>query len=272
VLDNSCYFPRVVDMVADILKDTVKQYVVISTISVYAGYEQVGMTEEAPLATLEDPTTEEVTGETYGGLKVLCEEAARTAMPDKTTVIRPGLIVGPMDRTDRFTYWPVRVSRGGEVLAPGDPAQGIQFIDVRDLMSFTLQCIEEQHFGTFHCTGKAEAVSIGGLLEQSHEVTDSDASFTWVPADFLEEHEVAAWQEMTCWIPAEGEYAGFGSVDVSRALGAGMKLRPLRSTVVDTLEWWRTQPENPDGPRTELRAGLAPEKEQKVLAAWHERG
>lgn len=271
VLDNSCYYPRVIDMVADIVKDVVKQYVVISTISVYAGYEEVGMNEDAPLATLEDPTIEEVTGDTYGGLKVLCEEAAQNAMPDKTTIIRPGLIVGPMDRTDRFTYWPVRVERGGEVLSPGDPDQGIQFIDVRDLMSFTLKCVEAQRFGVFHCTGKSGAVSTGKLLTESKKVSGSDASFTWVPADFLEEKEVQPWQEMTCWVPAEGEYAGFGSIDISRALDAGMKLRPLKKTIADTLEWWKAQPENPEGPRTDLRAGLAPEKEAEVLAAWHAR-
>jgi 2'-hydroxyisoflavone reductase len=271
VLDNSCYYPRVIDMVADIVKDVVEQYVVISTISVYASYDQVGMTEDAELATLEDPTTEEVTGETYGGLKVLCEQAARSAMPDRTTVIRPGLIVGPMDRTDRFTYWPVRVSRGGEVLAPGAPDQGIQFIDVRDLMSFTLKCIEEQRFGVYHCTGKADAVTTGKLLTQSLEASESDAQFTWMPSDFLQEQEVVPWQEMTCWLPADGEYAGFGSVDVSRAMKAGLGFRPLKSTIEDTLEWWSTQPENPEGPRTELRAGIAPEKEEKVLAAWHAR-
>lgn len=272
VLDNSCYFPRVIDLVADIVKDSVRQYVVISTISVYADYAQPGMTEDAPLATLEDPTVEEVTGETYGGLKVLCEQAAQRAMPDRTLVIRPGLIVGPMDRTDRFTYWPVRVSRGGEVLAPGMPDQAIQFIDVRDLMSFTLKCIEEQRSGVFHCTGKSGSIRTGGMLEKSRAQTGSDATFTWADAAFLEEHEVEAWSEMPCWIPPEGEYAGFGSVDVSRAIAAGLEFRSLDHTIRDTLEWWRVQPENPDGPRTELRAGIAPEKEAEVLEAWHARG
>jgi len=271
VLDNSCYFPRVIDLVTDIVKDTVKQYVVISTISVYSGYDLTGMTEDAELATLEDPTTEEVTGETYGGLKVLCEQAAQRALPDRTTVIRPGLIVGPMDRTDRFTYWPVRVSRGGEVLAPGEPDQDIQFIDVRDLMSFTLKCIEERQLGVFHCTAKAGSITTGGMLEQSRKISGSDATFTWVDADFLEQQEVAAWSEMPCWIPPEGEYAGFGSVDVSRAMAAGLSFRPLSDTIHDTLEWWKVQPENPEGPRTELRAGIDPEKEAKVLAAWHGR-
>lgn len=272
VLDNSCYVPRVIDLVTDIVKDSVEQYVVISTVSVYAGYEDQGMTEDAPLATLEDPSTEEVTGETYGGLKVLCEQAARRALPDRTTVIRPGLIVGPLDRSDRFTYWPVRVSRGGEVLAPGEPTQAIQFIDVRDLMSFTLKCIEERRFGTFHCTSQAGLNTTGKLLEQCRAVTGSDAGFTWVPAEFLEEHEVQAWSDMPCWLPAEGEYAGFGTIDVSRAVAAGLKFRPLEATIADTLEWWKIQPESADGPRTELRSGLAPEKEAAVLEAWHARG
>lgn len=272
VLDNSCYFPRAVDMVVDIVKDSVKQYVVISTISVYAGYEESGMTEDSALATLEDPTVEEVTGETYGGLKVLCEQAAQNALPDRTTVIRPGLIVGPLDRSDRFTYWPVRVSRGGEVLAPGAPDQGIQFIDARDLMSFTLKCIEERRFGVYQCTSQAQSVSTGALLAGCKQATQSDAEFTWVDAAFLEEHEVEGWSEMPCWIAPEGEYAGFGSLDVARAIGAGLSFRPLANTIRDTLEWWAIQPENADGPRTELRAGIAPEKEAAVLAAWHERG
>ena len=271
VLDNSCYYPRVVDMVVDIVKDTVRQYVVISTVSVYAGYETVGMTEDAELAVLEDPTVEEVTGETYGGLKVLCEQAAQKVLPDRTTIIRPGLIVGPMDRTDRFTYWPVRVSRGGEVLAPGSPDQAIQFIDVRDLMSFTLRCIEAQRFGVFHCTGKAGSITTGKMLQQSKEISGSDAEFTWADADFLEAQEVSAWGEMPCWIPPEGEYAGFGSIDVSRAIAAGLTFRPLADTIRDTLEWWKIQPENPDGPRSELRAGIAGEKEAAVLATWHAR-
>ena len=271
VLDNSCYFPRVVDMVVDIVKDTVSQYVVISTISVYAGYETVGMTEDAELAVLEDPTVEEITGETYGGLKVLCEQAAQRVLPDRTTVIRPGLIVGPLDRTDRFTYWPVRVSRGGEVLAPGDPDQSIQFIDVRDLMSFTLRCIEDSQFGVYHCTAEAGSITTGSMLRQSREISGSDAGLTWVTADFLEAREVAAWSDMPCWIPPEGEYAGFGSVDVSRAIAAGLVFRPLEDTIRDTLEWWKVQPENPDGPRSDLRAGIDAEKEAAVLAAWHAR-
>jgi 2'-hydroxyisoflavone reductase len=272
VLDTSAYFPRVVHNAMDALDGNVEHYVLISTISVYAAFDQPGMDETAPVATIEDQTTEEVTGESYGALKALCEQAAETRMPGRVTNIRPGLIVGPLDRTDRFTYWPVRVARGGEVLAPGTPEQTIQVIDVRDLANFAVRAMEERIAGVYNATSSPGLFSMGELLETSRKVSGSDASFTWVSPEFLAEHEVAPWSEMPVWMPPEGEYAGFDQVNVSRAVAKGLSFRPLTQTVRDTLDWWKTMPELEEDPRTELRAGIAPEKEKTVLEAWHARG
>lgn len=271
VLDTSAYFPRAVNDAMDALAGNVGHYVLISTVSVYAAFDQPGMDEDAAVATIEDETLEEVTGESYGALKALCEQAAEAKMPGRVTNIRPGLIVGPLDRTDRFTYWPVRVSRGGEVLAPNAPEQTIQVVDVRDLAAFTVTCMEERVAGVYNATSKPSLFSIGELLETSKKVSGSDARFTWVSAEFLAEHEVAPWSEMPVWMPAEGDYAGFDQIDVSRAMAKGLTFRPLSDTVRDTLDWWKTMPELEEGPRTELRAGIAPEKEERVLAAWHAR-
>ena len=271
VLDTSGYVPRVVRDAAETVRDEVDRYFFISTISVYASFEQRHMDEDAPLVRLEDPSVEEVNGETYGGLKALCEQAVEEAMPGRVCTIRPGLIVGPMDRTDRFTYWPVRVSRGGEVLAPGEPTQAIAFIDVRDLAEFIVRCMEDGVTGVYNATSDPGRFTTGQLLETCKRVSGSDARFTWVPADFLEAQEVAPWSEMPVWLPAQGEYAGFGTVEVRRAMAKGLHFRPLEKTVSDTLDWWRTQPESAEGPRSALRAGIAPDKEQKVLAAWHAR-
>jgi len=271
VLDTSAYIPRVVDGATQVLRDNVDHYCLISTISVYATHANHHMNEDAEVGTLEDPTVEEVTGETYGPLKALCEQAAERAMPGRVSTIRPGLIVGPMDRTDRFTYWPVRVSRGGEVLAPNRPDQGTQFIDVRDLAAFVVKSIEEKISGVFNATSKDGQFHMGQLLETCKKVSGSDASFTWVDEKFLEEQEVKGWSEMPCWVPTVGDFAGIMDVDVSRALAKGMKIRSLDKTVKGTLDWWASKPESTEEIRTQLRAGIDPEKEAKVLAAWHAR-
>ena len=272
VLDTSAYYPRVVNEAMDALEGNIGHYVMISTISVYAAFDQPGMDETAAVATIEDESIEEVTGESYGPLKALCEQAAEARMPGRVSNIRPGLIVGPLDRTDRFTYWPVRVSRGGEVLAPDRPEQTIQVVDVRDLAAFTLKCMEERIAGVYNATSAPGLFSIGELLETSKKVSQSDATFTWVSPEFLAEHEVAPWSEMPVWMPPEGEYAGFDQIDVQRATAKGLAFRPLEQTVRDTLDWWKTMPELDGEPRTQLRAGIDPEKEQKVLEAWHARG
>ena len=269
VIDTSGYVPRHVRLSAELLAPSVAHYLFISTISVYRDYSVVGMDESAPIATLADPTTEQITGESYGALKALCEAAAQDAMPGRTTVIRPGLIVGPEDRTDRFTYWPVRVDRGGEVLSPGAPTDPIQFIDVRDLAEFIVVCLESRILGTFNADAPAGVLTMGKLLDTCREVTGSDARLTWADADFLAQQNVSPWQDMPCWVPAVGPEAGFGKVNTEKAHAAGLGMRTLDDTVRATLAWWRTEPEDR---RKTLRAGLAPEREAAVLAAWHARG
>ena len=206
VLDPSAYIPADVTRSATLLAPNVGHYLLISTISVYKALNTPGMDETAPLATLKDPTVEQVTGETYGGLKVLCEQAAEKAMPGKTTVIRPGLIVGPGDTTDRFTYWPVRVAKGGEVLAPNSPNDFVQCIDVRDLANFIVSCLENRSTGIYNADGPQAGLTIGRLLETSKQVSKSDATFVWVPTAFLEAAEG----------PPVERHAGVGAADGRR--------------------------------------------------------
>lgn len=286
VLDTSAYIPDDVTRSARLLAPRVGQYLMVSTISVYAANDTPGQDEDAPLATLPDPTVTEVTGETYGGLKALCERAAEAELPGRTTIVRPGLIVGPGDTTDRFTYWPARADRGGEILAPGTPQDPTQFIDVRDLAAFLLLALERRHVGIYNADAPAGSITMGRLLETCRDVSrrmntiycvrapcpqppGHDASLTWVPADFLAAQGVSPWQDLPAWIPAEGEYAGFGRVSTTRAHAIGLRIRPLEDTVGDTLAWWRELPEER---RAKLKAGLAADREAAVLAAWHARG
>lgn len=267
VIDTSGYEPGVVRQSAELLAKSTQLYTFISTISVYAALPQPGMDERAPLAKLPegaDPDAR-VTGETYGAQKVLCEQAAAAAMTGRVLNIRPGLIVGPYDPTDRFTYWPVRVARGGEVLAPGRPETVTQFIDVRDLAEWTLRMVEAGQTGEFNATGPQAPLPMGDLLEACRQVSGSDARFTWVDEKFLLEHEAQPWTELPLWIPeSDGENAGMSAVSIQRALEAGLTFRPLADTVQATLAWAATRP-----PDYVLRAGLSREKEAQLLSQYH---
>ncbi|SDW67226.1 SDR family oxidoreductase [Lysobacter enzymogenes] len=265
VLDTSAYIPADVTRSAKLLAPKIKQYVLVSTISVYAKND-VPSDENSPLAVLADPTVDKVSNETYGGLKALCEKAAEAELPGRATVVRPGLIVGPGDNSDRFTYWPARADRGGEILGPGSAQDPTQFIDVRDLAAFLLTTIERGQFGIYNADGAPGALTMGALLRESQRASGKKSSVTWVPADFLEAQKVSAWGDMPAWIPARGEYAGFGRTSVSKARAAGLTYRPLRETVRDTLAWWRKLPEER---RAKPKAGLSAQREGEVLAAWH---
>jgi 2'-hydroxyisoflavone reductase len=267
VIDTSGYVPRHVRDSATLLKDA-RQYVFISTLSVLADNSRPGMDESAPVGKLEDETVEKVTGETYGPLKALCEQAAEGAMPGRVTNVRPGLIVGPGDPTDRFTYWPVRVARGGEVLAPGTPADPVQFVDVRDLAEWTMRMVDGGHVGVYHATGPEKELGMGGVLEACKRVSGSDATFAWADADFLEAQKVSAWSDMPIWIPPRGDSVGFARVSSAKAIAEGLVFRPVAETAKDTLAWWRTLPEERRG---KLKAGIAPGREAEVLKAWRER-
>jgi 2'-hydroxyisoflavone reductase len=265
VIDTSGYFPRELNDSMAVLAGAVGHYTFISSISAYADFSRAGLTEDAPLATLADPGVEEITGDTYGGLKALCERTAEAAMPGRTLVIRPGLIVGPYDPTDRFTHWPHRVAAGGEVLAPGRPGREVQFIDARDLAEWTLRLAEGQVVGVYHATGPAAPQSFGGLLDVCQAVAGGGAEITWVGEPFLEERGVKPWSELPLWLPeSDASYAGFQRVDCSRALGAGLTFRPLERTVRDTLDWAGTRP-----PDRAWKAGLTRAREAELLTAWH---
>ncbi len=195
---------------------------------------------------------------------MLCERAAEAALPGRVLTVRPGLIVGPHDPTDRFTYWPVRVAEGGAVLAPGEPDMPIQLIDVRDLAAWTLDLIEEGTTGTFNAVSTPGRFTFGGLLATCREVSGSNASFVWVNQDFLSGQDVKPWHELPLWIP--GEAKNFSLVSNAKAAAAGLKIRTLAQTVADTLAWHAELPAN-----RAWRAGLAREKERTVLSAWRER-
>ncbi|MFT5234557.1 MAG: 2'-hydroxyisoflavone reductase [Candidatus Krumholzibacteriia bacterium] len=274
-IDNSGYIPSTVKASAELLKGRVKRYIFISSISVFADFSKKGLDEKSEVGQLTDEelsaaqTMDDISGTNYGPLKALCEQANTAIFGKNACNIRPGLIVGPMDRSDRFTYWPVRVAKGGEVLAPGTADTVTQVIDVRDLAEFMVLAAEKNYSGTYNATSPAEELTMGELLHTCKKVSGSDASFTWAEAAFLEEQEVAAWSDMPVWVPLDGEDSGHPFINVNRAVKAGLTFRPIAETVRSTLGWWATvDQERRDGP---MRSGLAPEREAEVLAAWHEK-
>jgi 2'-hydroxyisoflavone reductase len=271
VVDPSGYVPRIVRASAELLRGSVGHYVFVSSISVYAFPLPPWFDESAPRAVLADET-EEVTGETYGALKARCEDVVREVFADAFTNVRAGLVVGPHDPTGRFTYWPERVARGGEVVAPGDPERFVQFVDVRDLGAWLVRAAAEGVVGDFNATGPESRLTMGGLLEACRAVSGSDAELVWLPEDFLLAEGAGPWMELPLWLPRED--ASVLQVDVSRAVAAGLAFRPLRQTIGDTLAWAR-EVDRPGGALVsgiELEeAGLRPEKEAALLAAWKSR-
>jgi 2'-hydroxyisoflavone reductase len=201
----------------------------------------------------------------YGPLKVLSEQEAEKWFPGKALIIRPGLIVGPGDETDRFTYWPVRIERGGEVLAPGETTDPVQFIDARDLAEWTIRMVEQGATGTYNATGPSRTLTIKQMLHDIKQATKSDARFTWAKAEFLLEQKVFAWSQMPVWVPGQSEMAGFSTINNQRALTKGLTFRSVSDTTQVTLEWFRRQPAER---QAELRAGITAEREAEVLAAW----
>jgi len=275
VIDNPTTLPVWVRDAAQILKGNVERYVFISTISVYADTSKP-VDENSPLAEYKgaDPMKETMKNvidskfQLYGPLKALSEKEAEKWFPGKTLIIRPGLIVGPGDETDRFTYWPVRIDRSGEVLAPGERDDPVQFIDARDLAEWTIRLVENGVTGVYNATGPAKQFGIGDMLDQIKAALNSNANLTWIPADFLEQQKVSAWSDMPVWIPPRGEEAYAARINIERALNKGLTFRSLAETARDTLAWFKSQqPER----QAKLRAGLAPEREKEVLAAWHAR-
>jgi len=270
-IDNPTTLPFWVRDAGRVLHGKIKHYVFISTISVYADNLKPA-DESAPVAsyTGKDAMAETMeslraNGELYGPLKALSEKEAETQFPKETTIIRPGLIVGPGDETDRFTYWPVRLARGGEVLAPGDGSDPVQIIDARDLAEWTIRIAEAHTLGTFNATGPKHPLQMKEMLAGIAAAIHADAQLLWVPTDFLESEKVEAWSDMPVWVPARGETAGFAKRSIAKALAAGLTFRPLDATAADTLAWFKQQPSER---RAKLRAGLTPAREAAVLSKW----
>ncbi len=259
VIDVPGDVPRVVHQSAQLLADAVDRYVFVSSISVYPEFPVPGMDETAAVAKIDDETNEDVSAN-YGALKVLCEREVERAFLGRSLVIRPGLIVGPHDPTGRFTYWPVRAHRGGEILAPDSPAVPLQLIDARDLGDWTIRMLERRATGVFNATGPAEPLTMGEFLETAMAVCNPNTSLTWVAEAALLEQKVVPWSDLPLWLPSGG--ANMLRVGITRALDAGLSFRPLAETVRDTLSWALAQP--PGQPSV----GLSPERERDLLAAW----
>jgi len=269
VIDNPTTLPAWVRDAAQILKGNVERYVFISTISVYGepktGPDETASTEKYQGADPYKETLEAMKAggyKTYGPLKALSEREAEKWFPKKTLIIRPGLIVGPRDETDRFTYWPVRIERGGEVLAPGSADDPVQFIDARDLADWTIRMVENGEIGIYNATGPAKPLGVGRMLDEIKAALKSNARFAWVTEDFLTQQKVEAWSDMPVWAGREG---GLARAKIDRALGKGLTFRPLAETARDTLTWFKSLPQDR---QSKLRAGLTPEREAEVLSAW----
>ncbi|MFC5467539.1 NAD-dependent epimerase/dehydratase family protein [Cohnella suwonensis] len=265
VIDTSGYVPRVVRQSVERLTDAVGLYVFVSSISVYDGFREPRKDETHATGTLDDPLTEDV-AKAYGPLKASCEEVVREGFPGRALIVRPGLIVGPNDPTDRFTYWPVRLREGGETIAPGLPDAPVQFIDVRDLAEWIVRMAESRRTGTYNATGPAIRTTMKDFLERTNQASGGGAGFEWVDNEFLLANGAGPWMELPLWIPGTGETADARymlDVDIDRALAEGLTFRPLEETIEATLEW--------DDARTDgkvRKAGMNAEKEKKILDLW----
>lgn len=255
LIDCSGYTPAQVERSTAALGERARHVVFVSTISAYAGFEPGRVYDEsAPLA---------AGHEGYGALKARAEEALLAACPGRAAVVRPGLIVGPHDPTGRFTYWPRRVARGGEVLAPGRPERPVQFIDARDLADWCVALAESRTTGTFNAVGPRLAMR--ELLETCRDVAGSDARFTWIPDGALLALAVAPWTGLPLWLPeSDPAFGGMLLADLARARAAGLRTRDARATIADTLAW---TPDEHDIAAARPVATLTPEREAECLAA-----
>jgi 2'-hydroxyisoflavone reductase len=265
VIDTSGRVPRVVRQSVELLVEAVGRYAFVSTKSVYAAFPPEGVSERSPVIEL-DPGAREDDAANYGGLKVLCERLVERAYGERALVLRPGLVVGPHDPTDRFTYWPCRLARGGEVLVPGDAGRALQMIDARDLAAFAIHAVERSLSGTYNVLGPRDPLTMGGLVAACAAEAATAAELTWVTDDFLLDQEVVPYRDLPLWMPPTAGREGFMRADTSRAARDGLTLRGIRDTVADTLAFGRTL-----GPDHVWRAGLAPERERRLLELWRSR-
>ncbi|MBB3110262.1 2'-hydroxyisoflavone reductase [Paenibacillus phyllosphaerae] len=262
VIDTCGYVPRVVRQSVQLLAGQTSHYTFISSISAYADFAQGPIDENSALGQLEDPDTEDI-GAYYGPLKAACEQVVAEQFQSGTLIIRPGLIVGPHDPTDRFTYWPQRYAEGGTVLMPGAPGRPIQFIDVRDLAEWTIRMVEVKAGGAYNATGVHPSLTMGDLAEACERVTETNAKTEWVSEAFLHDQGVGEWMDLPLWVSERMNWLYFMNVSIHKALAGGLTFRPLEQTIADTLAWHRSR-----HPYTEWRAGLRPEREQELLRAY----
>ncbi|WP_064091656.1 NAD-dependent epimerase/dehydratase family protein [Rossellomorea aquimaris] len=264
VIDTCGYVPRVVEQSLQYLKDQAKQYVFISTISVYRDFKNGRNQEAYPVGVVEDPTIEKMTGETYGPLKAACEQLVRQEFPENHLIIRPGLIVGPFDPTDRFTYWLDRFSKGGDMVIPGAKTREIQWVDVRDLVQWTLTKAEESVGRTFNVTGPSDFYTMEDFIDDlSKEFMDQPPKQNWIEDSFLIKNDIQPFTELPLWVPVNDETPdGYILADITKAKKQGLSHRSPRATIQDTWEWHKNRN------KTELKAGLKEEKESHLLTQW----
>ena len=267
VVDDTGYIPKFVRMSSDLLAPNTGYYLFISSISAYAGFSQPN-DESSPRGVLENPDEEQITDISYGPMKALCEDYVRQAFGTRSSIVRPGYIVGPLDPSDRFTYYPVRVARGGEMAVPGTPADPIQVIDVRDLAHFMLDLVERRVDGSFNAVTPPGALTMGGMTDTCQRVSGADTRFTWIDEDFLARELKPEEMNFAPWGPMRGAEAGAALTAITRAVAEGLRSRPLDETFRDTLAWHATRPAER---QAQLRSGLSPEREARLLAAWHAR-
>jgi 2'-hydroxyisoflavone reductase len=265
-VDTSGFFPRVVRMSTELLRDAVEHYTFVSSISVYPKFTK-GMDETAPVSRLDDPGTEEITEETYGALKALCEEAAEEVMPGRVLNVRAGLLVGPYDNTDRFTYWVRRVSTGGRVLVPAPPGRPVQVIHAGDLAGWILRMGEQRRGGVYHGTGPPTPHTMEEFLATCKSAAGGNAEWVWTPEEFLNQEKVTWWQDVPLCL--EEKESAVMEVDVTKAVDDGLVFRPLLQTVRETLAWDTQRP-----PGTRLAAGLKADREVELIqrTSTHWRG
>ncbi len=269
VIDDTGYIPKYVRMSNEILAPNVGYCLFISSISAYASLAKPN-DEHSPTGTLSDPDIEKITEDTYGPMKALCEQYTAAAFQGRVSIVRPGYIVGPLDPTDRFTYWPVRASKGGEMLAPGTAHDPIQIIDVRDLSTWMMRLVESRATGYFNAVSPPRAMTMGGLITASLNASPkAGTKATWVNEDFLAAHWKREELDLPPWAPMKGDEAAAGLTSTQPALKTGLHCRPLETTVRDTLAWFQTLPAER---QEKLKVLIDSKKEADTLRAWHEAG
>lgn len=269
VIDDTGQIPKYVKMSAELLAPNVGYCLYISSISAYSSFAKPN-DENSPTGKLSDPNIEKTTDETYGPMKALCEQYSAEAFKGRASIVRPGYIVGPLDGSDRFTYWPVRASKGGEMMAPGTPHDPIQIIDVRDLAAWMMKLAHDRTTGYFNAISPPERFTTGDIIKASLQASPSAGTkATWVPEDFLAKQWKPEELDLPPWSPMSGETAGASLTSTARAQKAGLKTRPMQETVNDTLKWFQSLPAER---QAKPRAGIDPKKEADTLRAWHENG